>query len=86
MDSVLRRLQAALRQRRAGMARACADDLAVALRSARKAADVAPVFVEAERVAGLRLKPSKCKALVVAHGMQSTQAQALRDGLVAGAP
>lgn len=63
------------------MARACADDLAIALQSARLACDIAPVFREARRIAGLRLQPVKCKASVVAHGLAEEQARRLRDEL-----
>lgn len=55
MDPVLRCLWESLRRRRARMARACADDLAVALRSARQACDLVPVFREADAVEGPRL-------------------------------
>lgn len=78
--------EAALPQRCAEMARVCADDTAAALRSARVAADVAPVFAQAQRVTGLRLKPTKSKAMVIAHGAPDEQAQLLRERFGAGAP
>lgn len=68
------------------MARACADDLAVALRSARLACELVPVFQEAEAVAGLRLHTKKCKALVLTHGRAEEEAQRLRSQPQAGAP
>lgn len=72
MDPVLRLLREPLRRRCAGMARACAD-LAVVLRSARLAGDIAPVFHEAHTVAGQRLHTVNCKALVIGHGDAQAQ-------------
>lgn len=74
MDPALRRLQAAPRQRRAGMARACADDLAVALRSAWLVVNMARVLEEVEAVAG-------DAALVVAHEDPQEQTWPMRVGM-----
>lgn len=67
MGLVLRRGQRHFFQRRAGMTRARADDLAFALRSAQLAADPSTVMEEAERVTRLRLKAAQCKALLLAR-------------------
>lgn len=53
MDLVLRRLHGVLRRAKVGIIRACADDLASALRTARAAQLLAPEFRQAEHVAGL---------------------------------
>lgn len=82
---MLPRYYSALRQQHAAIAIFCADDFATALRSARPA-DVAPVFLEAPRVAGRRLKLSNCKTMVVARSAPGERAQPLRDRLRWGAP
>lgn len=74
MDPVLRCLLASLRRRSADMARACADDLAVALRSARLAGDQVPVHTR------------KRKASVPMHGDAEAQPTQVRVQLLEGAP
>ena len=41
-------------------ARACADDLGAALAKLEVLTRIAPVFIAAQDIAGLTLKPSKC--------------------------
>ena len=54
-----------LREKRAGILRACADDLGVALRALRFLKLLFPIFQSAQSIAGLILKPSKCNLVVL---------------------
>lgn len=83
MDPVLRWIHDTLHRHIACMERACVDDLAIALRSVRFVAHLAPIFGRAESAAALRLKPTTCKAIVLAEGDAVEQARELRD-VIAG--
>lgn len=70
MDPVLRGNHSVLQRARLGMTTACADDLALAMRTARAARLLAPEFRRAEKLAGLKLKPEKCKAIPLSTAAQ----------------
>ena len=51
--------------KKAGIVRACADDIGVALRALRFLKLLFPIFQSAQSIAGLNLKPSKCNIIVL---------------------
>ena len=60
LDPFLIHLDYNLRVKRAGIVRACADDIGISLRRLKHLAMIQPIFSKAEMLAGLVLKPSKC--------------------------
>lgn len=64
-DPLGRRLHEQLVRGKAGMVRQGADDTAVLVRSVRLLSLVEPVFRDAARYAGVRLKPEKCVVVLV---------------------
>jgi len=60
LDPFLYFMERELSVRRAGIGRACADDIGVTLRRLGHLALLYPIFGEANNLAGLELKPPKC--------------------------
>ena len=65
IDPFIRNISNTLRTRKAGILRACADDLGAALRALRHLEVLAPIFDSACMLAGLTLKPSKCCLIIL---------------------
>lgn len=84
MDPVLRRIHTVLWRPRLGMVRACADDLALAMRTARAARLLAPEFKRAEKVAGLTLKAEKCQAVPLSTTPRPDDEEQWRAALESG--
>ena len=63
-EPILRRIAEQLKRDRAGVIRACADDMAVALRDSRYLKKIAEMYKEAGTVSGLILKLAKCKIVI----------------------
>ncbi len=51
--------------KKAGLVRACADDIGAALRAAKYLKGFAPILALALKFGGLKLKPAKCKLIVL---------------------
>ena len=66
LDPFLFSFQKRLEENRAGILRACADDIGASLRALRHLALLAPIFQLAKKLAGLSLKPSKCVLIPLA--------------------
>jgi hypothetical protein len=67
IDPFLAALQHHIADRGRGIIRACADDIGAALADFRFLKYCYPVFVEAEKCAGLSLKPVKCVIVPTSH-------------------
>ena len=58
--SLLGLMHKALRESNKGIVRACADDIGVCLARLQHLQIISPIFISAEELAGLKLKPPKC--------------------------
>ena len=67
MDPFFRDLDKHLTERKAGIIRACADDLGAALRALKFLIGLPPIFSTAQDLAGLTLKPSKCHLVILSE-------------------
>ena len=60
LDPFLHLMDRFLRGARAGIVRACADDIGLTLRRLSHLKKIHPIFMNAQRLGGLTLKPAKC--------------------------
>ena len=86
IDPLLRAIQATIDKQKLGMTRACADDVGCALRSAASLCHLHDLFKIIERVANLRLKPSKCNIVPLWRRFSLHVTTVLKDTLRAKVP
>lgn len=68
LNPFLEGMERAMAANRAGVVRACADDIGAALRCVSSLSLLSPFFALAERAAGLVVKPPKCNVVPIGGG------------------
>ena len=75
IDPFLACFDKALRTRRAGIVRACADDIGIVLKQLKHLKLIYPIFSDCKSHAGLALKPPKCVLVPLCQFSEETHAR-----------